>query len=181
MRVSVAFPGQNSALFARNEGKRGAATGHRSAYGIESGGSILKSSDPIDHALAAIASMRDATEGEAALQPLGETDQQAVAVLEDEPLAPEPPEGDEYFKVGPGPMESIRFKWSMRRGDNDDFFVDETIGKNSAPIISGPMSREAAIKMIDDREADARRRFEDLRNEMAGRSAIANVLRGDEA
>jgi hypothetical protein len=33
--------------------------------------------------------------------------------------------------------------------------------------------------MVDDREADARRRFEDLRNEMAGRSAIANVLRGD--
>jgi len=43
------------------------------------------------------------------------------------------------------------------------------------------LSREAAIKMIDDREADARRRFEDLRNEMAGRNAIANVLRSDEA
>ena len=141
----------------------------------------MKNSDPIDHALAAIASMRDAAEGEAALQPRGETDPQAIAVVEDEPLAPEPPEGDEYFKVGPGPMESIRFKWSMRRGDNDDFFVDETIGKNSAPITSGPMSREAAIRMIDDREADARRRFEDLRNEMAGRNAIANVLRADEA
>jgi hypothetical protein len=33
--------------------------------------------------------------------------------------------------------------------------------------------------MVDDREADARRRFEDLRNEMAGRGAIANVLRED--
>jgi len=141
----------------------------------------LKNSDPIDHALAAIASIRDAAEGEAALQPQGEMDQQAIAVVEDEPLAPEQPDGDSYFKVGPGPMESIRFKWSMRRGDNDDFFVDETIGKNSAPITSGPMSREAAIKMIDDREADARRRFEDLRNEMAGRNAIANVLRSDEA
>ena len=41
------------------------------------------------------------------------------------------------------------------------------------------MSREAAVQMVDDREADARRRFEDLRNEMAGRSAIATVLRGD--
>ena len=76
-------------------------------------------------------------------------------------------------------MASIRFKWSMRRGDADDFFVDETIGENSAPITSGPMGREAAIKMIDDREADARQRFEDLRNEMAGRSAIANVLRDE--
>jgi hypothetical protein len=155
--------------------------GPRSAYGIESGGSILKNSDPIDHALAAIASMRDNAESEAAPQPQGEAEKQAITVVEGEPLAPEQPDGDSYFKVGPGPMESIRFKWSMRRGASDDFFVDETIGKNSAPITSGPMSREAAIKMIDDREADARRRFEDLRNEMAGRSAIANVLRGDEA
>ena len=141
----------------------------------------MASNDPTDHALAAIASMRDNTDSEAGLQPQGEAEKQAITVVEGEPLAPEQPDGDGYFKVGPGPMESIRFKWSMRRGDNDDFFVDETIGKNSAPITSGPMSREAAIKMIDDREADARRRFEDLRNEMAGRNAIANVLRGDEA
>jgi hypothetical protein len=138
---------------------------------------IVASNDPTDHALAAIASMRDSAESEAALQPQIE----AEKIVEDKPLAPEPPDADSYFKVGPGPMASIRFRWSMRRGDNDDFFVDETIGTNSTPITSGPMSRVAAIKMIDDREADARRRFEDLRNEMAGRSAIANVLRGDEA
>ena len=35
------------------------------------------------------------------------------------------------------------------------------------------------IMLIDDSEADARRRFEDLRNEMAGRSAVADVLRGN--
>jgi hypothetical protein len=149
------------------------------ANGIASGGSILKNSDPIDHVLAAIASMRDAAEGETAPQPQSEPEQQVTTVVEDKPLAPEPPDGDNYFRVGPGPMASIRFKWSMRRGDNDEFFVDETIGENSAPIVSGPMSREAAIKMVDDREADSRRRFEDLRNEMAGRSAVANVLRGD--
>ena len=140
----------------------------------------MASGDPTDHALAAIASIRDNAEDEAALQPQSEAEKQAIAVIEDKPLAPEQPEGDSYFKVGPGPMASIRFRWSMRRGDNDDYFVDETIGESSVPITSGPMSREAAIKMIDDREADARRRFEDLRNEMAGRSAIANVLRGDD-
>jgi hypothetical protein len=147
---------------------------------FKSGGSIVASGDPTDHALAAIASIRDNAEDEAALQPQSEAEKQAIAVIEDKPLAPEQPEGDSYFKVGPGPMASIRFRWSMRRGDNDDYFVDETIGESSVPITSGPMSREAAIKMVDDREADARRRFEDLRNEMAGRSAIANVLRGDD-
>ncbi len=140
----------------------------------------MASGDPTDEALAAIASMRNNAEEEAALEPQREAERQAIAVIEDKPLAPEQPDGDGYFKIGPGPMESIRFKWSMRRGDDEQYFVDETIGENSAPITSGPMSREAAIKMVDDREAEARRRFEDLRNEMAGRSAIANVLRGDD-
>jgi hypothetical protein len=138
----------------------------------------VTSSDPTDHALAAIASIRDNAD-EAALQPQSDAEKQAVAVIEDKPLAPEQPDGDGYFKVGPGPMASIRFKWSIRRGDDDDYFVDETIGENSASITSGPMSREDAVKLVDDREAEARRRFEDLRNEMAGRSAIANVLRGE--
>ncbi|MGQ0684800.1 hypothetical protein [Bradyrhizobium sp.] len=141
----------------------------------------MTSSDPTDHALAAIASIRDNADIEAAaLQPQSEAERQAIAVIEDKPLAPEQPDGDSYSKVGPGPMTSIRFKWSVRRGDNDDYFVDETIGENSAAITSGPMSREDAVRMVDDREADARRRFDDLRNEMAGRSAIANVLRGDD-
>jgi hypothetical protein len=138
----------------------------------------VTSSDPTDHALAAIASIRDNAD-EAALQPQSDAEKQAVAVIEDKPLAPEQPDGDGYFKVGPGPMASIRFKWSIRRGDDDDYFVDETIGENSASITSGPMSREDAVKLVDDREAEARRRFEDLRSEMAGRSAIANVLRGE--
>ena len=139
----------------------------------------MTSSDPTDHALAAIASIRGNAEDEAGVQPQSEAERQAIAVIEDKPLAPEQPDDDSYFKVGPGPMASIRFKWSVRRGDNEDYFVDETIGENSAAITSGPMSRDAAVQMVDDREADARRRFEDLRNEMAGRSAIANVLRGD--
>ena len=136
----------------------------------------MASSDPTDHALAAIASIRDNAEDEAALQ-LSEAEKQAIAVIEDKPLAPEQPDPDSYFKVGPGPMTSIRFKWAVRRGDDNNYFVEETIGENSTAVTSGPMNREAAIQMVDDREANARRRFEDLRNEMAGRGAIANVLR----
>jgi hypothetical protein len=139
---------------------------------------IVSSSDPTDSALAAIASIRDNAE-EVALQPQSEAEKHAIAVIEDKPLAPEQPDGDGYFKVGPGPMAAIRFKWAVRRGDDDNYFVDETIGENSTAVTSGPMSREAAIQFVDEREAHARRRFEDLRNEMAGRSAIANVLRGD--
>jgi len=36
-------------------------------------------------------------------------------------------EADGYRKVGPGPIEAIRFKWTVRRGDNDEYYVDETI------------------------------------------------------
>jgi hypothetical protein len=180
MRVSTPFRGQNSALFGRKEeiSARQRAT-PIPLMEFKSGGSIVASSDPTDHALAAIASIRDNAEDDAALQPQSEAEKQAIAVIEDKPLAPEQPDPDCYFKVGPGPMTSIRFKWSVRRGDDDNYFVDETIGENSAAVTSGPMSREAAIQMVDDREADARRRFEDLRNEMAGRGAIANVLRDD--
>jgi hypothetical protein len=75
-------------------------------------------------------------------------------------------------------MASIRFKWTVRL-ENGDYYVDETIGENSAPIVSGPMSREAAIEMVDDRESDARRRFEQLNSEMSGRGAAANLVRKD--
>ena len=68
-------------------------------------------------------------------------------------------------------MAAIRFKWTVRREDDGDYYVDETIGENSAPVVSGPMSGDAAIKFVDDRESEARQRFEELRSEMTGRSA----------
>ena len=36
-------------------------------------------------------------------------------------------------------MAAIRFKWTVRL-DNGDYYVDETIGENSAPVVTGPMS-----------------------------------------
>jgi len=42
--------------------------------------------------------------------------------------------------------------------------------------VAGPMSKDAAVRLVDDRESEARLRFEELKSEMAGRSAAALVL-----
>jgi len=139
----------------------------------------VSSNDPTDSALAAIASIRDTSQALVEPPPLSEAEKTAIAAIEEASLAPEQSDPDSYFKVGPGPMASVRFRWSVRRGDDGAYFVDETIGENSTAVTSGPMGREDAIKLVDDRESEARRRFEDLRNEMAGRAAVAGVLRDD--
>jgi hypothetical protein len=126
----------------------------------------LTEGDPTDHALATIASILD--------QPA--SPREAVKTAVDE--SPEyPAEADGYWKVGPGPMEAIRFKWTVRRESNDRYFVDETIGDDSRSITSGPMSADAAVRFVDDQASEARQRFEALRNEMAGRAAAADILR----
>jgi hypothetical protein len=135
--------------------------------------------DPTDHALATIASILDPPENRR------EPEKAAVAAQSPVtpppiPTAPPPIEAHGYSKFGPGPMAAIRFKWTVRL-DNGDYYVDETIGENSAPIVTGPMSREAAIQMVDDRESDARRRFEQLKSEMTGRSTAADLARQDSA
>ena len=128
----------------------------------------MSQSDPTDNALAAIASILD--------QPEVHREPEKPAV-EDKPAA-HPIEAHGYSRIGPGPMAAIRFKWTVRV-DNGDFYVDETIGENSNPVVTGPMTREAAIQLVDDRESDARRRFEHLKSEMTGRSAAANLVRKD--
>lgn len=122
----------------------------------------MSQSDPTDHALAAIASILD--ESENRRQPV-------EPVVEEHPLAPEPIEADGYSKVGPGPMEAIRFKWTVRHEGNGEYFVVETIGENSRPLVSGPMARDAAISFVDEREMETRRRFDALREEMTGQRA----------
>jgi hypothetical protein len=134
-------------------------------------------SDPTDHALAAIASILDQPESRREPEKAAVAEQRPVAPPPI-PVAPAPIEAHGYSRHGPGPMASIRFKWTVRL-DNGDYYVDETIGENSAPIVNGPMSREAAIQMVDDRESDARRRFEQLKSEMSGRGAAANLVRRD--
>jgi hypothetical protein len=122
----------------------------------------LSESDPTDHALAAIASILDKPES------LSFPD--ASIAAEEPAVSPSNVvEADGYSKMGPGPLQAIRFKWTVRRDDNGDYFVDETIGDNSVPISSGPMPKDAAIKFVDERESEARRRFEGIKREMAAR------------
>lgn len=125
--------------------------------------------DPTDHTLATIASILD----QSASPP-----EAAKAAADEHPLEPSDAAGvDGYSKAGPGPVEAIRFRWTVRRETDDSYFVDETIGDDSRSITNGPMSADAAVRFVDDQASEARQRFEALRNEMAGRAAAADILR----
>ena len=107
-----------------------------------------------DHALATITSILD--HSDARCEPR--------EVEKPESLVPTMADG--YTKIGPGPLAAMRLKWTVRRNVNDKYFVDEMIGENLACTVAGPMAKEAAVKFVDDREAEAHRRFEQLRSEI---------------
>jgi hypothetical protein len=157
----------------------------------------VSQSDPTDNALAAIASILDQPETRREPErPVAEERQVfppplPTAVEAQTPIQPHAPveahtpvephapiEAHGYSRVGPGPMAAIRFRWTVRL-DNGEYYVDETIGENSTPVVTGPMSRDAAVQMVHDREAAAHRRFEQLKSEMTGRGAAANLVRND--
>jgi hypothetical protein len=136
----------------------------------------LSQSDPTDHALAAIASILEHPETQREPEK-AEIEENLVAA---EPsIAPEQIEAEGYSKVGPGPIAAIRFRWTVRRDDHGEYYVDETIGENSALVTNGPLTGDAAIQLVDDLESEALRRFEMLRGEMTGRGAVANLVRKD--
>lgn len=153
--------------------------------------------DPTDHALATIASILEhpepvlvVRETETEMVVAGErehiaADEQPIVdehpVVEEQPLVPEHTDADGYSKVGPGPMVAIRLKWTVHRGDDGQFYVHETIGEQSVPVVSGPMTSEAAVHFVDAQEHEAHRRFEELRSEIAGRSSLAEFERKGEA
>jgi hypothetical protein len=147
----------------------------------------VSESDPADEALATIASILDQPEAPrgakenskeaskaAADQPVPSHDEE---VSDDEAPAAPAVEAHGYSKTGPGPMDAIRFKWTVRRADDGEFYVDETIGENSVPITSGPMTAEAAVEWVDDRESEAQLRFDRLRSEMAARTDEVELIR----
>ena len=139
----------------------------------------MNQSDPTDHALAAIASILDHPETDREPEKSAVEEQPAAPVAPVVPAAPEPIEAEGYSKIGPGPMAAIRFRWTVRREANDEYYVDETIGESSAPVVSGPLAPDAAIRLVDDRASEARERFEQIRSEMSGRAAAANLVRKD--
>jgi hypothetical protein len=137
----------------------------------------VSQSDPADEALATIASILDQGEpsrGKAAAETTEPVEEPTAS--DEAPVAPTG-DADGYSKVGPGPMEAIRFKWTVRRADDGAYYVDETIGASSVPVTSGPMSAEAAIKWVDDRESEANLRFDRLRSEMAARNDEVELIR----
>lgn len=152
--------------------------------------------DPTDHALATIASILEHPEPVLVVR---DTETETVAaddyvvadehhasdeehlVVEEQPLVPEHTDADGYSKIGPGPMVAIRLKWTVHRGDDGQYYVHETIGEQSAPVVSGPMTSEAAVHFVDEHENEAHRRFELLRSEIAGRSSLADYERKGEA
>jgi hypothetical protein len=132
---------------------------------------ILSHNDPTDHALAAIASILD--------QPDSRREPEKTAV-EQKQADPGLIEAQGYSKVGPGPMAAIRFKWTVRRENDGEYYVDETIGESLMPIVSGPFTRDAAIKFVDDRQSEAQGRFDLLKSEMTGRGTpVTNLTRKD--
>jgi hypothetical protein len=130
----------------------------------------LSENDPTENALAAIASILEHPES------VREADSPLV---DEQPLVPEPADADGYTKVGPGPMEAIRFRWTVRRGEGDNYYVHETIGEQSAALVVGPMTSEAAVRLVDERQSEAQHRFEALRNEISGRAAVAELVHKD--
>jgi hypothetical protein len=113
----------------------------------------VSQSDPTDSALAAIASIFDGSAEQRTANHAGEHRYESVDV-------------DGYSKSGPGPLDSIRFKWTARRDEAGRYFVDETVGTGARPISIGPMPRDEVIRFIDERERTARQRYEALRSEM---------------
>ena len=162
--------GQNSASFGSEGWNPAPTVGFALLVAQFLGAGILTQSDPTDNALAAIASILDHPESHGGPE---------MPLADDTPIAPERGSAEGYSRVGPGPMAAIRFKWTVRRAGDGEYYVDETIGENSVPVVSGPMTADAAVKFVDDREGDARQRFEALRSEMAGRGAAANLVRRD--
>jgi hypothetical protein len=165
------------------------------SFRVNSGITGLGQGDPTDNVLAAIASILDEPTDRSLHNPV---EKPQIPKMEQVSVAPQPPRSaaadppqsraaapaqspatdvDEYVKLGPGPLDAIRFKWTARPAGNDRYFVDETIGENSRTITLGPMSKQDAIRLVDERERDARRRFDALKNEMTGQGAAPNPAR----
>jgi hypothetical protein len=139
--------------------------------------------DPTDHALATIASILDQSETRRGQdKPVSSPRVVSEEKSEEKPAEPEKAsaaaiDAEGYSKIGPGPIASIRFKWTVRRGDDGQFYVHETVGENTAPVVTGPLGPDAAIKLVDERESEAQRRYERLKAEMAARVDTAELIR----
>jgi hypothetical protein len=105
----------------------------------------LRENHPTDHARATVARILDHSDSHRAAE---------------WPVAAEatswvPPDAD-YFKVAPAPMEASRFKSAVRRTDNDEHSSTRQSARIRWRSSAGQMAKESAVKLVDDRESDAR-------------------------
>jgi hypothetical protein len=91
---------------------------------------------------------------------------QPAVMAADTDSEPAQPAADGYSRLGPGPLAALRFRWTARRGDDADYYVDETIGQSSRPMTSGPMTAEEAIALVDTKVKEAREQFDRLKADM---------------
>lgn len=100
------------------------------------------------------------------VKPVTVTRTQPAATTSPTPTAAAPTD-NAYTRTGPGPIAAIRTRWTARPVGSITFVVDEVMGDNGTPVTSRPMSRDAAIKLIDERAQAAHERYALLRNELA--------------
>lgn len=132
----------------------------------------MSRNDPTDDVLAAIASIFDKSDAPVA------ADNPDANQSDDAPhAAVHTRDVNGYSRSGPGPLDAIRFKWTARRDDNGDYFVDETIGEQSRAISSGPMAEDEVVAFVDTRVQEARERFDRLKTDMTMRPADPSAAR----
>lgn len=155
------------------------------SFRVEPGAKLLSQGDPTDNALAAIASILEKPTDKSVDKPEVPHPEEPEEPEEHVSVAPDPPQpasadAETYVKYGPGPLDAIRFKWTARPVGDGNYVVDETIGENSRTMSSAPMPKQDAIRQVDERERDARRRFEALKREMTGQSGSVPNPAGDD-
>ncbi len=128
--------------------------------------------DPTDDVLAAIASIFDKSD-----VPLAAAHPDDIASNETPRSVVQTREIDGYSRSGPGPLDAIRFKWTARRNDDGEYFVDETIGAQSRIMSSGPIPQDDVIAFVDSRVHEARERFDKLKEDMTVRPADPSAAR----
>ena len=132
----------------------------------------MSRSDPTDDVLAAIASIFDKSD-----VPLAAAHPDDVSSHEASRPVAQAREIDGYSRSGPGPLDAIRFKWTARRDDSGEYFVDETIGAQSRIMSSGPIPADDVIAFVDSRVREARERFDKLKDDMTVRPADPSAAR----
>lgn len=79
---------------------------------------------------------------------------------------------DGYTHIGPAASGAFRFKWTARLQDDGRFVVDETIGSGTVAVRSRPLSKDAVLPYIDERQRRIQAKVDEVKRELAGVQGI---------